>query len=249
MIERAIFVLTCPEAGQQFLRVLPDLKEIGLSEATVLHLVSARRGPAEPMPGLANWVRHFEAAVPRVELALKRGDPVKWIYELARVRDVHIVVLSGAPNGVEWDFERVTSPLRTLGIPILYLPPVQVEASLSDRVLVAVKAPDRFARIESRLRDWFGAAHLRAVHVAGPDAEPESLERSGMVLDIVPDRDGVASTLLECATECEATLMTILAYEEAGVNHGQQGVPVVKPLVEAADRPLLIWPAETAPLR
>ena len=86
MIKRAIFVLTSPEAGEQFLRVLPDLRGIGLTDAMVLHLLSADPGPAEPMPELANWVRHFEAAIPNVELALKRGNAVKWLYELARVR-------------------------------------------------------------------------------------------------------------------------------------------------------------------
>ncbi len=72
MITRAIFVLSSPEAAHQFLRILPDLRALGLSEATLLHLVEAKRGPAEPMPELANWVRHFEAAIPKVELALKR---------------------------------------------------------------------------------------------------------------------------------------------------------------------------------
>ena len=96
VIKRAIFVLTSPEAGEQFLRVLPELRGIGLAEATVLHLLPADPGPAEPMPDLANWVRHFEAAIPKVELALKRGDAVKWIYDLARVRDIDVVVISGS---------------------------------------------------------------------------------------------------------------------------------------------------------
>lgn len=122
LIERAIFVLSGPEAGLRFLQVLPDLRDMGLTEAMILYLMSARGGPVEPMPEVANWVRHFETAIPKVELALKRGDPVKWLYELARVRAADLIIISGAPDGVDWDLEHVTSPLRTLGIPILYLP-------------------------------------------------------------------------------------------------------------------------------
>lgn len=247
MIERAIFVLTSSRAGLQFLRILPDLKAIGLSEATVLHLLPARRGPAEPMPELANWIRHFEATLPRVELALKRGDPVKWIYELARVRSVDIVVLSGAPNAADWDFERVTSPLRSLGIPILYLPPQPVRESLGERVVIAVKAPERSARVESRLRGWFASSHIEAIHVAGPGAKPRELERDGVAVEVVPEVEGVATTLLKQASQRDATLLTILAGEEAEVDQTQKGVPVVKPLIEAIDRPVLIWPAEPPP--
>lgn len=240
VITRAIFVMTSPEAGEQFLRIVPDLRDIGLAEATILHLVSAQPGPAEPMPDLANWVRHFEAAIPKVELALKRGDPVKWIYELARVRHVDLVVVSGIPNGTEWDFERVSSPLRTLGIPILYLPDEDIEGSLKDQVLVAVKAPETYDQAVPQLKEWLGSNRLRAIRVGPSDAD--SVMDNG--LEIVPQVDDVATTLLQHAERCGATLVTILADEESSADHST-GTPVVKPLIETTDRPVLIWPARS----
>lgn len=243
MITRAIFVLTSPKAGEQFLRVLPDLRAIGLAEATLLHLVSAKRGPAEPMPDLANWVRHFEAAIPRVELALKRGDPVKWIYELARVRQVDIVVISGAPDGVEWDLERVSSPLRSLGIPILYLPREQLEGPLGGRVLIAVKSAETLERALSGLRESFGFDQLRAIRVADSVASGDRGECSGVLLEVVSEEGDVAATLLHQAERCGATLLTILADETGEIAGTGRGVPVVKPLIETTLRPVLIWPS------
>jgi hypothetical protein len=244
VITRAIFVLTSPEAGQQFLRVLPDLRGIGLSDAIVLHLLPAKPGPAEPMPELANWVRHFEAAIPNVELALKRGDPVKWVYELARVRDVDIVVISGTPNGDEWDLESVSSPLRTLGIPILYLPDHQFDGSLGDTVLVAIKAPEAWARVAPRLEQWFGANQLRAVRVVEPGVNVDAVECSGVTLETVPEEGDVATTLLIQAQACDATLVTVLADEDG--KDSDDGMPVVQPLVESTERPLLIWSTSTS---
>jgi hypothetical protein len=243
VITRAIFVLTSPKAGEQYLRVLPDLRAIGLAEAMILHLVSAKRGPAEPMPDLANWVRHFEAAIPKVELALKRGDPVKWIYELARVRQVDIVVISGARNGVEWDLERVSSPLRSVGIPILYLPESPLHAPLGDRVLVAVKSAETLDRTVSKLREWFGFDELRAVRIADSVADGQRRECSGVQLEIVSDEGDVATTLLHQAERCGATLLTILADEEDDFARAAQGFPVVKPLIATTPRPILIWPS------
>lgn len=243
MIERAIFVLTSPEAGQQFLRVLPDLRGIGLSEATILHMVSAPAGPAEPMPELADWVRHFEAAIPKVRLALKRGDPVKWIYELARVHDAHVVVIWGVMNGAEWDLERVSSPLRSLGIPILYLPEQQLKGSLGQQVLIAVKTPRTLNRVERRLREWFGPGELSAIHVAASGDVPSFRGPDGFSLDIVPQQESVARTLLSHAAQRGVTLLAILTGEEAEVDEAQRGVPVVKPLLEQTERPILIWPA------
>ena len=243
MITRAIFVLTSTEAGEQFLKVLPDLRALGLSEATVLHLVSSQPGPAEPMPELATWVRHFEAALPRVELALKRGDPVKWIYELARVRAVDIVVISGVPNGTDWDFERVSSPLRALGIPILFLPEQEFKGQLCDQVLLAIRAPDALEQAVSGLRDWVHAGQLRAVHVAGGREGVAVDECDGVRLEVVSEKGDVAGALLRQAEEWGATLLTILAEGEAdGADEG--GVPVVKPLVQDSLWPILIWPAE-----
>ena len=241
MIERAIFVLTSPQAGGSFLRVLPDLREMGLSEALILHLLSARPGPVEPMPEVATWVRHFEVSVPKVELALKRGDPVKWIYQLARVRAIDLVVISGAPNGVDWDLERVTSPLRTLGIPILYIPKQQVEASLRDRVLIAVKSAETLDRVVPALREFLGPAELRAIHVAATGERPGQLERAGLTLETVAAPNRVARALLKQVKRHNATLLTILAGEEAEANEAPRGQPVVKPLIEASERPILIW--------
>jgi len=242
LITRAIFVLTSAEAGEQFLKVLPDLRALGLSEATVLHLVSAQPGPAEPMPELATWVRHFEAALPKVELALKRGDPVKWIYELARVRAVDIVVISGVPNGTDWDFERVSSPLRVLGIPILFLPEEQLKGKLCDHVLVAIRAPDTLESAVTGLRSWFSTGQLRAVHVSAA-REGGSHECNGVSLEIVGPKGDVASTLLRQAEEWGATLLTILA--EGEPDGGEDGgIPVVKPLIQDSLWPILVWPAQ-----
>ncbi|MGD2216224.1 MAG: hypothetical protein PVJ64_05685 [Gemmatimonadales bacterium] len=243
MITRAIFVLTSTEAGEQFLRVLPDLRALGLSEATVLHLVSAQPGPAEPMPELATWVRHFDASLPKVELALKRGDPVKWIYELARVRAVDIVVISGVPNGTDWDFERVSSPLRVLGIPILFLPEEHVEGRLCDQVLVAIRSPDTLERAVTGLQNWFSAGELRAVHVSPTRVAGAPCECDGVSLEIVDNKGDVAGTLLSQAEEWGATLLTILAEAESEGAEGG-GVPVVKPLIQDSVRPILIWPAQ-----
>jgi hypothetical protein len=221
--------------------VLPDLHEIGLAEATLLHLVSAQPGPVEPMPDLANWVRHFEAAIPKVELALKRGDPVKWIYELARVRHVDIVVVSGIPNGADWDFERVSSPLRTLGIPILYLPDTEITVSLSENVLIAVRSPDTLESAGPALKEWFGPVPISAVRVTqtGPDSVAQN---DGVNLETVVEIDDVATTLLHQAERSGASLLTILADESSADGDTARGVPVVKPLIESAHCPVLIWP-------
>lgn len=244
MVSRAIFVLTSPEAGEQFLRVLPDLREIGLSEATVLHILPAQPRPAEPMPDLANWIRHFAATIPKVELALKRGDPVRWIYELARVRRVDVVVISGVPNGTEWDFERVSSPLRRLGVPILFLPDEEFEGSLKENVLVAVKAPETLERAAPRLRDWLGSNRLEAIRVTPrPRKNGGARECSGVRLEMIPARNDVARTLLRQAEKRGATLVAVLADEGEVGNEAQSMGPVVKPLIETADRPILIWPA------
>ncbi len=194
------------------------------------------------MPELANWVRHFEAALPKVELALKRGDPVRWIYELARVRAVDIVVISGVPNGTDWDFERVTSPLRSLGIPILYLPEEHVEGALCDQVLVAIKTPESFERAAAGLSDWFGSGQLRAVRVSpSPEAKPHC-GCAGVNLEEVKQEGGIANTLLRQAEQWGATLVTILA-EDEGDSRGEDGVPVVKPLIRNSLWPVLLWPA------
>lgn len=237
-------MLTSPEAGEQFLRVLPDLRGIGLTDAMVLHLLSADPGPAEPMPGLANWVRHFEAAIPNVELALKRGNAVKWLYELARVRQVDIVVIAGTAQDEEWDMERVSSPLRSLGVPILYLPDNQIEGSLAARVLVAVRSPETFERAVKQLVEWFDPAQLKAVRVADEADADICPECSGVKLETVPEEDDVATTLLHQAARCDATLLTILADEDANGPGMSTGVPVVKPLIEETDRPVMIWPME-----
>ncbi len=242
VIQRAIFVLTGPEAGQQFLRVIPDLRGIGLSEATLLHMLSAQPGPAEPMPELANWVRHFEAAVPAVELALKRGDPVKWIFELARVRSVDLVVICSEPDGSDWDLERVSSPLRSLGIPVLLLPDAQLHCSLGERVLVAVKAPGSLEAAMSGLGKWFPAERLHAVRVVKHLRAAERRVRGRARLDVVEEEVDVATTLLQMAEQRDATLLAVLAGEEAKANAGLAGVPVVQPLIEATHLPILIWP-------
>jgi hypothetical protein len=243
LITRAIFVLTSEEAGEQFLKILPDLRALGLAEATILHLVSAAPGPAEPMPELANWVRHFEATIPTVELALKRGDPVKWIYELARVRDVDIVVISGIPNGTDWDFGRVSSPLRNLGVPILFLPDELIEGAIGERVLVAIKSPDTFAPALAGLQNWFEADCLKAIRVAQAVGASECHDSAGVSLEVVPQIGDVATTLLTQAEERAATLLTILAEDEAAAAN-PRGTPVVKPLIETTGLPILIWPAD-----
>ncbi len=247
VIQRAIFVLTGPEAGQRFLRVMPDLRGVGLSEATLLHMLSAQPGPAEPMPELANWVRHFEAAVPAVELALKRGDPVKWIFELARVRSVDLVVICSEPDGSDWDLERVSSPLRLLGIPVLLLPDAELPCSLGERVLVAVRAPESLDAAMSGLGEWFQAERLHAVRVVKHLRAADRRGAGASRLAVVEEHGDVATTLLQTAEQQNATLLAVLAGEEAKANAGLVGVPVVQPLIEATHLPILIWPIRRGP--
>ncbi len=242
VIQRAIFVLTSPEAGQQFLRVVPDLRGIGLSEATLLHMLSAEPGPAEPMPELATWVRHFEAAIPTVELALKRGDAVKWVFELARVRQVDLVVICSATDGDDWDLERVSSPLRALGIPVLLVPDTELHGSLGERVMVAVKAPETLKLAIPGLGKWFRPERLHAVRVVKRARRGGQRAAGAPRLEVVEEEGDVATTLLHKAEQCQATLLTVLADEEARANTGLAGLPVVQPLIEATHLPILIWP-------
>lgn len=242
MITRGIFVLTSPEAGEQFLHVIPDLRAIGLAEAMLLHPVAAKRGPAEPMADLASWVRHFEAAVPKVELALKRGDAVKWIYELAKVREAEIVVLSGIPNGVTWDFERVSSPLRRLGIPVLFLPRSYSYAPLGERVLLATKSTEGLERFAAEISSWFRGDEINAVRIGGPDEENDDRTVAGVKLTTLATKGDVAGTLMDHASRCRATLLTILARAEEDTRKGQAGSPVVRPIIEGVSCPVLVWP-------
>ncbi len=243
MIRRAIIVLSGPEDGQRFIKIVPDLRAHGLEEAVVLHLLPGGRGPAEPMAELANWVRHFEAALPKVELALKRGDATRWIFELARIRDVELVAISAPPRGTAWDIERVSSPLRTLGIPILYLPERDLEASLRGLVLLAVKVPGTLADVAPKLSGFLGGCPLRGIHVAAANEDRREIEVAGITLDIIPEEGSVATTLFNAAAEREATLLTIMAGERGG-RRRTPPAPVVKPLLETTERPLLIWPAD-----
>lgn len=244
MIERAIFVLTSEVAGQQFLHLLPDLRSMGLSEATILHVLSERSGPAEPMPELATWVRRFEAAIPKVELALKRGDAMKWIHELARVRHVDVLVVSGIPDGVNWDFDCITSPMRTVGIPVLYLPDGTLAGySLTDRVLLAIKYLVHFESVKSELGNWLGPAELQGVHISDSGGRGES-ECGEASLQVIPKHKDVATTLLAHAARQDATLITLLSYEDEGELREPAGRLVVRPLVQATRRPILIWPTQ-----
>lgn len=213
-----------------------------MTEAMLLHLVAAKRGPAEPMADLANWVRHFEAAVPKVELALKRGDPVKWIYELARVREVEMVVLSGIPNGVTWDFERVSSPLRRLGIPVLFLPRDYSYAPLGERILLAIKSIENLERSGPEISNWFRGEEISAVRVGGPNEASGNRTYAGMKLTTLARKGDVASTLLDHASRCGATLLTILARADEDVGKAHTGTPVVGPVVERVRCPVLVWP-------
>lgn len=243
MIERAIFVLTDREAGQRFLTILPDLLDIGLVDATVLHLVPSRRGPAEPMPELANWVRHFELSVRKVELALKRGDPVRWVYDLARVRDAQLVVLANPPEDADWDFKRVSSPLRALGVPILYVPEHHKDGSLLDEAVIAVKTTATLEREIPRLTTTLKVRNLSAVHADARARRASARTTAGIRLHRVPVGDGVATALLEFAADREATLIIVLGEAENDSAGAESGRPVVDPLIAHADRPVLVWPA------
>jgi hypothetical protein len=196
------------------------------------------------MPELANWVRHFESAIPKVELALKRGNAVKWIYELARVRHADIVVISDAREAADWDLERISSPLRSLGIPILYLPEHGVTRSLSERVLIAIKSPEAFDLALPGLVEWFGDGKLEGVHVASK-AEARVRKCAGVTLRTIRQTRDVATSLSECAAQRGATLVTLLADDEGVAEDTQRGIPVVRPYIERTDRPVLIWPMRT----
>ena len=210
----------------------------------ILHLLPAGRGPAEPMAELANWVRHFESAIPRVELALKRGDATRWIFELARIRDVQLVTISAAPHGVGWDIERVSSPLRTLGIPILYLPEAGFTSPIAERVLIAVKARETLEKIGPGLVRLFGGERLSAIRVDTDGGAGEVERIGGIDLEVLPQEASVAATLLRAAAEREATLLGITTGEDADTQGRPPGTPVVKPIIEATERPVLMWPVD-----
>ena len=239
MIHHAIFVLSAPEDARMFLKILPDLQDLGLQEATLLHLLPAGPGPAEPMPELANWVRHFETSLPRTDLALKRGNPARWISELARVRRTHVVILSTPPKGRSWDIERVSSPLRNLGIPILYLPQGVAEPSLQGDVLIAVKNSETLSTAGPELRQLFAPRHIEAVQIVDGDGDPETEELGGIELRRIRSDETVAEALLEVTTRREPSLLTIMNAETA--DGPGAGVPIVKPVLAGARWPVLMW--------
>ncbi len=154
-----------------------------------------------------------------------------------------IVVISGVPNGTDWDFERVSSPLRTLGIPILYLPDEQLSEPLAKRILLGIKVPDTFEPAVEALLGWFSSGQLAAVCVSRDTAAGKHDACHGVKLEVVPPKGDVAMTLLDEVDRQRATLLAILAEEEADdAKRRRRGTPVVKPLLEMAKRPVLIWP-------
>lgn len=245
VIQRAIFVLSVPEDARRFLKILPDLQDLGLEEATLLHILPAGPGPAEPMPELANWVRNFETALPQVDLALKRGNAVRWISELARVRRTHVVILSTPPKGRAWDIERVSSPLRNLGIPILYLPDGPPLPSLQGDVLIAVKNEQTLETIGPELRALLDPRELQAVQIVDEGERAGVVEVGGVRLERIPSRQNVADALLEVASRRLPGLLTIMNAETDGGPGG--GVPILKPVLERAKWPVLIWVAGAGP--
>lgn len=245
MIERAIFVLTNREAGEQLLGILPDLLDLGLDHLTLLHLLPARRGPVEPMPELATWVRHFEAAVPEVDLALKRGDPIRWISELSRTRRIQLVVLPGDRDET-WieNLERVTSPLRALGVPVLFLPRGIRPSGLLERVCIAVKHPPELDRLAREIRAALGPVPLTALHVPAEEPEPGEPPAVDVGLHTVATDNGVASALLQETSRRKASLLILTAGDPDPAAGGR---PVVRPLVAGTDGPVLIWPDAVDP--
>ena len=239
MIDHAIFVLSVPADARRFLKIVPDLQDLGLKEATLLHLLPGGPGPAEPMPELANWVRHFEASLPQVDLALKRGNAVRWISELARVRRTHIVILSTPPKGKTWDIERVSSPLRNLGIPILYLPEGVPELSLQGKVVVAVKNPDTLSTVGPELKRLLDPRSLEAIQIVGEGEETNGENIGGIPLERVPSNENVADALLKAASRRDPCLLTIMSAETDDGPGG--GIPIVKPVLAGARWPVLMW--------
>lgn len=245
LIERAIFVLTGRQAAQRFLGILPDLLDLGLTELTLLHPLPSRPGPVEPMTDLANWVRHFEAAVPEVDLALKRGNPVRWISELARYRKSELVVLPPDMDRI-WieNLERVRSPLRALGVPVLVLPREAPRHSLLEHVCVCIRDLDALEAVVANLQEFLGAVPVKAIHV--PTTEEEAAaEGLEIAVNVVADGDGIGRTLLEEAEREEASLLVLLTGGGEIVEGSIKGAPVVRPVITGANRPVLVFPSST----
>lgn len=239
MIPHAMLVLSVPEDARRCLKVLPDLQDLGLREATLLHILPGGPGPAEPMPELANWVRTFEASLERVDLALKRGNAVRWISELARVRRTHLVVLSTPPSGRSWDVDDVSSPLRELGIPILYLPERDEVPSLVGDVVIAVKNPDTLITVGPELGELLGPDRLQAVRVVRePEGEGEK-EIAGIRLEPVSSAGEVAETLLGLMSARDAGLLTLMKAETPVGSEGESAT--TKRVLEATEWPVLLW--------
>lgn len=236
-----MFVLSGPDAGRRFLTALPDLLELGLTEATLLHLLSASRGPAEPMPDLANWVRHFEASVPRVELALKRGDPMRWICDLARLHQVELVVLDGGTAEATRVFERASSRLRVLGVAALFLPAGRRRLTLLERVLIAVGSPTTADRAAPGLVRLLRDRGFTAVHVLH-NGDPRPTAAAGVPITYIESINGIAETLLAYLAERRATLL-VLPIDEPGADDAPgSAAAIVQPLLESVTCPVLIWP-------
>lgn len=245
MIERALFVIAGTDSARRFLSALPELRQVGLSELTVVHLLPAGRGPAEPMADLAHWIRNFESVVPTVELRLKRGDPVRWISELARVRRAQLVVLAEEPTDTWLQYlERVSSPLRHLGVPILLLSSRGRPGPLFERIAVAVKSPVTLDRVASDLQTTLDVVSLVAVHVLTEDETAANGEPVGTNLVAVIPANGIASTLLDFATRERATLLVLMA-EEPDIPASEPETPVVRHILLDAHLPILIWPYST----
>ncbi len=162
------------------------------------------------------------------------------------MREAQLVVLSGTPAEVEWDFERVSSPLRKLGVPILYLPEAEISTPLARHVLLAVKAPEVLNVTGQALREWCGARTLQAVCVVGRSGDPDTARVSDIPLEIVCRSNGVADTLLEVAAQQDASLLAILAGpgvpDASSGDAAEEPTPVVKPLIARTPLPILVWP-------
>jgi hypothetical protein len=83
---------------------------------------------------------------------------------------------------------------------------------------------------------------IRAVRVAQAGRDGSAAESNGVSLETLVEIDDVATTLLQQAEQCRASLLTILADESSADGETPRGVPIVKPLIESTHCPVLIWP-------
>jgi hypothetical protein len=98
MLRSAVVAVDAAPFAERVGTWLPDLAGAGLRKATLYHAmeVDGPEGAAE-LDDLRPWLDHlavkFSAESVEVEIALKRGDRLRWLLSLLQVRNADVVVV------------------------------------------------------------------------------------------------------------------------------------------------------------